>query len=193
VESAFRRTHNYQTAVGQYVQRALNTDSRSKRALAIGVACAAMAIVLASVRLTSSTRSSGTPVIKTRPVETAASEPVIPRLLTLERRIPAPITARNLFAFRTAPPVAAVAPAAPPVERQEPIASPPPGLTLIGIAADSRQQDAIRTAIISGASELFLAREGDSVTPRYQVSRIFDDAAELIETGSGAPLRLALR
>jgi hypothetical protein len=83
--------------------------------------------------------------------------------------------ARNLFQFgaraaRTAPaaPVLPLEPAAPPVP-------PPPPLTLIGFASEG----AVRTAIISGSGDLFLAREGDSITAQYRVIRIDADGVEL--------------
>ena len=84
--------------------------------------------------------------------------------------------ARNLFQFtapasRTAPgaPVLPLEPAAAPAP------PPPPPFTLIGFASEG----AVRTAIISGSADLFLAREGDSITAQYRVIRIDADGVEL--------------
>jgi hypothetical protein len=46
---------------------------------------------------------------------------------------------------------------------------------LIGFASEGP----VRTAIISGGSDLFLAREGDSITAQYRVLRIDADGVEL--------------
>jgi hypothetical protein len=84
--------------------------------------------------------------------------------------------ARNLFQFSAR---ASRTPQAAPVLPAEPTAAPapppPPPFTLIGFASDG----AVRTAIISGAGDLFLAREGDSVTAQYRVVRIDADGVEL--------------
>jgi hypothetical protein len=84
--------------------------------------------------------------------------------------------ARNLFQFsarasRSAPgalpaPLEPAAVSAPP---------PPPPFSLIGFASEG----AVRTAIISGSGDLFLAREGDSITAQYRVIRIDADGVEL--------------
>jgi hypothetical protein len=84
--------------------------------------------------------------------------------------------ARNLFQFsgrasRSAP----AAPAAS-LEPEAVLAPPPPPpFTLIGFASEG----AVRTAIISGSGDLFLAREGDSITAQYRVIRIDADGVEL--------------
>jgi hypothetical protein len=84
--------------------------------------------------------------------------------------------ARNLFQFgaraaRTVP-AAPVVPVEPPAAHAPP---PPPPFTLIGFASEG----AVRTAIISGSGDLFLAREGDSITSQYRVIRIDADGVEL--------------
>jgi hypothetical protein len=51
----------------------------------------------------------------------------------------------------------------------------------------------VRTAIISGFGDIFLVKEGDSVTLRYRVAKISPDAVELTDLTDNTPLRLALR
>jgi hypothetical protein len=104
---------------------------------------------------------------------------------------------RNLFRLRERPPVATPnwMPAAPaPAEPVDPTpASLPLPLTLAGIG-ESRQGDrAVRTAVISGAGELWLATEGMVLAGRYQVDRIDSDAVVLVDTASGQPRTLHLR
>lgn len=83
--------------------------------------------------------------------------------------------ARNLFQFTArASRSSAAAPALTP-EQPAAVAAPPPPLALIGFAAEG----GARTAIISGFSDLFLAREGDSITSQYRVIRIDADGVEL--------------
>lgn len=84
--------------------------------------------------------------------------------------------ARNLFQFgarasRTAP----AAPVLPLEPTAAPALPPPPPFTLIGFASEG----AVRTAIISGSGDLFLAREGDSITAQYRLIRIDADGVEL--------------
>jgi len=84
--------------------------------------------------------------------------------------------ARNLFQFSArASRSSAAAQPLPPEQTAVAAAPPPPPLALIGFAADG----AARTAIISGFGDLFLAREGDSITSQYRVIRIDADGVEL--------------
>jgi hypothetical protein len=81
------------------------------------------------------------------------------------------------------------------------VAVPPqPALKLVGIAEDTSaaSDDAdnkklVRTAIISGEGQLFLVKEGESVTTRYRVAKISADVVELTDLGIGATRRLALK
>jgi len=106
--------------------------------------------------------------------------------------------ARNLFSFRaTAPPAfAAAAPASAAAEAEAQALAPPPALPplkLAGIAEDEGADGPLRTAIISGDGQLFMAKEGEMVTPRYRVVKISADVVELIDLGDGSSRRLALR
>ncbi|HEY6211149.1 MAG TPA: hypothetical protein VIW45_02640 [Vicinamibacterales bacterium] len=104
---------------------------------------------------------------------------------------------RNLFNFHAsraaaAPPVADARPALVEV----PSAPPPPAalpFKLVGIAEDAGASGAIRTAFISGAGQLFVAKEGDAVTPRFKVTKISPDAVEITDTTDGSARRLVLK
>ena len=67
-----------------------------------------------------------------------------------------------------------------------------PALTLIGLAEDEGPEGTIRTAIISGAGDLFIVKEGEAVTRRFRVSRISADVVELADS-DGTFLRLTLK
>ena len=104
--------------------------------------------------------------------------------------------ARNLFVFRPAarpaPPV--VVQAAPPAITElkpAPVSLPP--LKLAGIAEDPGAEAPVRTAIISSDGQLFMAKEGDTVTPRYRVAKISADVVELTDLTDNTVRRLALR
>ena len=102
---------------------------------------------------------------------------------------------RDLFSFVSpAPPRPAPVqmPTAPPVNA--PIARPaPPALKLSGIAEDATPAGLVRTAILSGFGQLFVAKEGDSIAERYRVVHISSDVVELTDVVEGGVLRLALR
>ena len=101
---------------------------------------------------------------------------------------------RNLFSFHAAtarpqappPPKPAVADVAP-----APIAL--PALKLSGIAEDAGADGPVRIAFISGEGQLFMAKEGDTVTPRYRVAKISADVVELTDLIDSSVRRLALR
>src|SRR5262249_36843594 len=60
--------------------------------------------------------------------------------------------------------------------------APPPPLRLSGIAEDPGDAGPVRIAFITGDGQLYIAKEGEPVTPRYTVARISADAVELIDT-----------
>jgi Tfp pilus assembly protein PilP len=103
---------------------------------------------------------------------------------------------RNLFAFRATAsrPAAPIAPAPRPALTEAvvaPIALPP--LKLSGIAEDAGADGPVRMAFISGEGQLFMVKEGETVTPRYRVTRISADVVELVDVIDGSVRRLALR
>jgi len=119
-------------------------------------------------------------------------------------------TTRNPFVFRSSqrPPSAPragatveTAPAAP-----VPIEPPRLRLTLAGIAEDPGRPTAdsvgsvggapVRTAIIAGNGQVFLAKEGDTVTDRdveYKIGNVSADSVELIDLRDNAIRRLTLK
>jgi hypothetical protein len=66
-------------------------------------------------------------------------------------------------------------------------------MRLSGIAEDATPDGVVRTAIISGFGQLFLAKEGDQVTDRYRVVKISSDVVELTDLADRSTFRLALR
>lgn len=103
---------------------------------------------------------------------------------------------RNLFAFRAmaARPAAPIAPAPRPALTEvalAPIALPP--LKLSGLAEDAGADGPVRIAFISGEGQLFMVKEGETVTPRYRVTKISADVVELVDVGDNSIRRLALR
>jgi hypothetical protein len=77
-----------------------------------------------------------------------------------------------------------------------------PRLTLAGLAEDSAEGGIVRTAIISGEGQLFLAKEGDTISVRaregastieYRVSVISADGVDLTDRRDGKTRRLSLK
>jgi hypothetical protein len=71
-------------------------------------------------------------------------------------------------------------------------------LTLAGIAEDPAPDGGapVRTAIVSGNGQVFLAKEGDTVTDRgveYRIGRISADSAELVDLRDSTVRRLTLK
>jgi hypothetical protein len=104
---------------------------------------------------------------------------------------------RNLFTFHAAAPRQAAPPVAPPPRpaitefAPLPIALPP--LKLSGIAEDPGEDGPIRVAFIAGEGQLFMVKEGETVTPRYRVARISAEVVELTDVIDNSIRRLALR
>ena len=101
--------------------------------------------------------------------------------------------ARNLFAYRAMP---AAAPAPTPALTETAPAPVPlslPALKLAGIAEDSGADGPERIAFISGEGQLFMVKEGETVTQRYRVTKISADVVELIDLTDDTLRRLALR
>jgi len=68
-----------------------------------------------------------------------------------------------------------------------------PALKLAGIAEDNGADGPERTAFISGEGQLFMVKEGETVTQRYRVTKISADVVELIDLTDDTLRRLALR
>lgn len=75
---------------------------------------------------------------------------------------------------------------------EETIAPTRPVLKLIGVAERQAPDGPIRTAILSGASDVYILAIGDTVLGRFTVTAIEPEAVELTETITSAVARLAL-
>ena len=64
---------------------------------------------------------------------------------------------------------------------------------LSGIAEDTGDEGPVRLAFISGGGQLFMVKEGETVTPRYRVAKISADVVELTDVIDNSTRRLALR
>jgi hypothetical protein len=170
-----------------------------KRTTIIFVSAAALAAWFAAAM---------TPARPPVPRLTSTSEPIdttgaalaseIARLRERLRPEPAPRgPIRNPFRFRTAPGPSAPTPAVDlpvaPILENEVLR---PSLRLAGIAEDPAPEGTVRTAVISGGGQLFLAKQGDTVADRgitYRVEQIFEESVELTDLRDGAMLRLTLK
>ena len=141
------------------------------------------------------------PLARQAPVEVRGAE-LAAEIARLQERLRPAATpqspGRNLFAFRSAAarPVP-VAPAPPPplfFPTPAAVTTSPSGFKLSGLAEDAGADGAaVRTAIITSPTQLFLVKEGDAVTARYRVAKISADAVELTDVNGGAALRLVLK
>jgi hypothetical protein len=170
-----------------------------KRTVMIGAAGGAIAVWIAAAA-TSSTRTVA-PVVPTKPnvVDKSGAELAVEVRRLHERLRPSdtPVHSRDLFRYAarssaSAGSFVAAVPVAPPLSEQPPAATVSP-LKLEGLAEDHGDPGPVRTAIISGFGDIFLVKEGDSVTLRYRVAKISSDAVELTDLSDNTPLRLALR
>ena len=141
------------------------------------------------------------PVVRRAPAIDARGENLAHEIERLHERLrptESPRTpGRNLFTFHVAAPRTA-APLPPPssapaiVEAPAPLRAEPP-LKLSGIAEDPGPDGPVRIAFISGDGQLYLAKIGDQVTPRYRVERISTDVVELVDLTDNSIRRLAMR
>jgi hypothetical protein len=169
-----------------------------KRTAMIGVAGVAVAVWI-SAATTSNIRTVA-PVVPTKPnvIDKSGAELAVEVKRLHERLRPSdtPVHSRDLFRYaaRTSSPapIVTAVPVAPAAQEQPlaPIVAP---LKLEGLAEDRGDQGPVRTAIISGFGDIFLVKEGESVTSRYRVAKISPDAVELTDLTDNTPLRLALR
>jgi hypothetical protein len=169
-----------------------------KRTAMIGVAAVAVAVWISAA--TTSNMRTVAPVVPTKSnvVDKSGAELAIEVKRLHERLRPsdAPVHSRDLFRYAartsTPAPIVTAVPVAPGAQQQPlaPIVAP---LKLEGLAEDRGDQGPIRTAIISGFGDIYLVKEGESVTSRYRVAKISPDAVELTDLTDNTPLRLALR
>jgi len=168
-----------------------------KRTATIGVVGGALAAWLASAA--TSNRPIPRPlVIPEPPIDLRGAE-LAEEIARLHERLRPTTTpsqpGRNLFSFRAPRARAATEIATPPaVITEAPLARPAqPPLKLAGIAEDEGPDGPVRTAIISGDGQLFMAKEGDAVTLRYRVAKISADVVELTDLTDNSVRRLALK
>ena len=104
---------------------------------------------------------------------------------------------RNLFVYHAAAPAAGAPMPATKAALSEavPLAAPAalPPLKLAGIGEDDGPDGPLRVAFIAGDGQLFMVKEGESVTPRYRVTKISADVVELRDLNDNTLRRLALR
>ena len=137
--------------------------------------------------------------IKSSPIDNRGAELATEVARLHERLRPTAVPrqpGRNLFSFasrktRAVAPI--VAPSPPALSEATAVRPVPVPLKLSGIAEDRVPGGVVRTAIISGRGQLFLAKEGESVTDRYRVARISSEVVELTDLNDGSVLRLALK
>jgi hypothetical protein len=106
---------------------------------------------------------------------------------------------RNPFRFgtgKTPPPSAHVSGSSMPppatIAPSVPMAPPAPSYTLSGIAERNTPEGRKRTAVISGAGQLYLVGEGEMVAGRYLVVRV-DPEGVVLRDQTGTELSLVLR
>jgi hypothetical protein len=167
-----------------------------KRAAPVVVVGGALAVWLTGAATSINRDLTSAPIVKSEPLDVGGAKLAdeIARLHDRLRPTEAPRGGRNLFRFAGAKPRSALPVASPaPIQAvAAPLAPPRPALRLIGIAEDAQPNGVVRTAIISGASQLLIVKEGDAATSRFRVVKISVDVVELTDTIDGTTLRLAL-
>ena len=173
-----------------------------KRTAIIAAVGCALAAWLAGAA-TSNREIAPPPISRTDAIEVRGAE-LASEIARLHERLRPTVSphqpGRNLFAFHAA--TLRAMPPTPPAPLPEPRAAlteaaPPqpaqPSLKLSGIAEDAGPDGPVRLAFIAGEGQLFMVKEGDAVTSRYQVVKISPDVVELIDLGDHTTRRLALR
>ena len=173
------------------------TATSVKRTMFFGVIGAALAAMIAGAATTGVRRPSPLPVVETPGIELQGAELAAEIARLRERLRPAAEPqepARDLFRFSAGTPGRAdVEVPLPALEIAPPPLAISAALDLVGIAEDPGADGPVRTAIISGAAELFLAKEGDTVAGRYRVTMIGGAVVELSDLVAGTTIRLALK
>ncbi|MGH9161924.1 MAG: hypothetical protein ACRD2X_18310 [Vicinamibacteraceae bacterium] len=170
----------------------------------------AMAVVLCGVAVIAVLWATAAPRVPHQPPALATPPPrteiermtdavgdQIERLGAHSRTTPAPrISHRNPFrlAQRERPRAGRPEPVPAPAQRAPEVtpAARTSQLHLIGVAENVTGAGVERTAIISGAGQLFMVKVGDRVTARYVVTAVSSDVVELRDTVTGGVRRLGL-
>ena len=170
-----------------------------KRVAAICAVGGALAVWLAAASTMLTQPVVNTLERKTTAVELrgAALAAEITRLHERLRPTAAPqLPSRNLFEFSRTARARAASPAPrdlPEAEGPRPAPAAPPPLRLVGMAEDAGPEGPVRTAIISGFGQLFIVKEGERVTARYQVAKISGEAAEIRDLADNSTITLVLK
>ena len=164
------------------------------------------ALAIASWFASASTSGARAPIAPPPPARTPAIERSVAALESDVNRLHdrlgpsvAPAGSRDLFRFsgRAPKPMPAAVPpsdaARGGVDAPTPVA-PRPSLTLIGIAEDASADGVVRTAIVSGAGDLFLVKAGETIDGgRYRIDLVSADAVQLTDMLTASSTTLALR
>jgi hypothetical protein len=169
-----------------------------KRTATIVVVGTALAAWLAAAATSGRRSGASAPAASPSPLD-ARGERLASEIAKLHHRLrpdAEPSRSRNPFKFASSIPRASFAHSLP-LPRDSVAVAPPaalPFLRLIGVAEDAGADGTVaRTAIVAGADNVFLVKEGDALADRYRVVRISADALELSDTSDGGVLRLALK
>ena len=194
-------TTNNNTGWKVTVLRSQTIFMNLKRTATIGVVGGALAAWLAAAATSGTRESADSPVLTRPPLDRSAAtlESEISRLHDRLRPTATPRQpSRNLFSFVVPKPPPALP--APQEERRPALVEPesalrptPPVLKLSGIAENATPNGLVRTAILSGLGQLFLVKEGETVTERYRVAKISSEVVELTDLTDGTVLRIALK
>ena len=101
-----------------------------------------------------------------------------------EPRTPAPLVARSSDQMSAPVPAGVAAP---------PEVPPGPRVTLAGLAEQVVSGVPVRTAVLSGAGDVWIVREGDVVAGRYRVEAIGPGSVRLADLLGGAPYVVRFR
>jgi hypothetical protein len=78
-------------------------------------------------------------------------------------------------------------------EAPQPVIQALPPLRLVGLAEDPGPDGPVRTAFISGAGDLYLAKQGDVLAARYEVTQISGAGVVLTDLTTQTTINLALK
>jgi hypothetical protein len=173
-------------------------DVNIKRVLILGAGGGALAVWLAAAATSPSRPAPPIAAPKTPSVDASGAELAkeIERLRERIRPSAVPLESRDLFHYASRATRRATVAPIPQIDAQAAPSTPAAAvrpLQLVGLAEDDAESGPVRTAIISGFGQLFIVKEQERVTERYQVTRISSDAVELIDQTDQSSLRLVLK
>jgi hypothetical protein len=138
-----------------------------------------------------------TPVRDPRPRAVEPAGTITPLHEWQPRNTARPAQARNVFAFGPAAPksptVATHHVDSPMPDAPSEVPPTPMPFKLVGLAEDASPTGPKRTAVISGAGQLFVVTDGEMVTSRYRVAAVSPDRVELTDLETGIVVRLMFK